>query len=389
MRKFIISAASLILFSSAHVYAEPVSVSIAGFAFAGSFDRAPERFPISYKLFSDQQLPANQASSYTAMVVDKALSLKNPDFKYTRGELVSLNNDRSLMAALVLTGETIATENYGAYYKTFVNLRGDTMIFDYKNKSIVRNCPVSVVLYDATPQPPSEQRLAGFVDNLIRRPDERGLISQFNRCLQLATIPRDGVRTVQVRNADISPEALAVFPPSLRAHPEAVRAILMDTLASTLTARTGISMLPSSIGHAVGGVMSMRLQNGDDIKLKLAEGDYVFDIKLNKFAKIKTAETNVSATYVYGAYMSMNFSEPLLNTAFISTDLKSGEVAVLPAGQIGGDDFAAYQDAIRGLYNKFADALVQPNSSWIKGAASEKAIEAQMATARETLRNTK
>ncbi|WP_374357826.1 hypothetical protein [Pseudoduganella danionis] len=321
--------------------------------------------------------------------MEKASALKNPDFKFTPGELVALNNDRSLMAALVLTGETIATERYGAYYKTFVNLRGDTMIFDYKNKSIVRNCPVSVVLFDATPQPPSEQRLAGFVDNLIRRPDERGLISQFNRCLQQASLPRDGVRTVQVRSSEVSAEALAAFPPSLRDHPEAVRAILMDTLASTLTARAGISMLPSSIGHAVGGVMSMRLQNGDDIKIKLAEGDYVFDIKLNKFAKIKTAETNVSATYVYGAYMRVNFSEPLLNTAFISTDLKNGEVAVLPAGQISNDDFAAYQDAIRGLYNKFADALAQPGSTWLKVAASEPAIEAQMAAARETLRKTK
>jgi hypothetical protein len=87
------------------------------------------------------------------------------------------------------------------------------------------------------------------------------------------------------------------------------------------------------------------------------------------------------ATYVYGAYMRVNFSEPLLNTAFISTDLKNGEVAVLPAGQISNDDFAAYQDAIRGLYNKFADALAQPGSTWLKVAASEPAISSKMAAA--------
>lgn len=388
MRQLIVGFLFIFFSGRFNAYAGPVDVSISGFAFSGSYDRAPERFPLTHKLFAAQQLAKDSSNSYSVLLVGKALSLKNTDFKYTPAAQVSLDNDRALMAALVLTGETVATENYGSYYKTFVNLRADALIFDFRNKSIVRNCPVSVVLFDATPQPPTEQRLLGFVDNLIRREDGSGLISQFTRCLQEATMPRDGVRTVQVRNAEISPEALAAFPSSLRSHPDAVQAMLTDTLSSTLTSRLGISMLPSRAGHAV-GVMAMRLQNGDDIKLTVPEGDYVFDVRLNKFAKLKTAETNVSSTYVYGAYMTMNFIEPMMNTAFVSTDLKNGEVAVVPAGQISSDDFVAYQDAIRGLYKKFADALSQPGSAWIKTAAAATNIEAQMAAARETLRKTK
>jgi hypothetical protein len=389
VRKALARACLFAALGSGAAPAMAADVSISGFAFAGDYQSAPERFPYTYKLFAAQQASGNVANSFSALVVDQAGTLKNPVFNFMPAAMVNLKNDRALMAALVLTGETVASEHYGSYYKTFVNLRGDALIFDYRNRSILRSCPVNVVLFDATPQAPKPEQIAGFVDNLIRRTDSRGLISQFNRCLQEATMPNEEKQTVQVRKAEVSPEALDAFPEALRRDPAAVRAMLADTLGSVLSSRLGISMLPSSIGHAVGGVMSMRMQNGDDIKLKLGEGDFVFDIKLNKFAKIKTAETNVSTTYVYGAYMTLNFLEPLLNTSFIETDLKNGEAAMLPTGQANTDDFAAYQDAIRGLYTKFADALSQPASAWIKTAASSKTIEAQMAAARATLRKTK
>jgi hypothetical protein len=373
-----------LLFPSQRAFA--TEVSVAGFAFAGDLDSAAKRFPYTYKLFQDQKATGKASDTFSYLAIEKAHGVKNGAFEFTPGGSVHLKNDRALMAVLMLTGETVAIENYGAYHKTFVNLRGDTLIFDYKSQAIVRSCPVNVVLFDATPQRPADDRIRGFVNDLIRRDDAKGLITQFTRCLNEATPPKEGAQTVQVRKGEVSPEALALFPEPLRNNPAAASAMLAGSLGSVLSTRLGLSMLPDSIGHAVGGVMSMRLENGGDIKLKLREGDYVFDVRLNKFAKIKTAETNVAATYVYGAYMNMHFSEPVLNTAYVDTDLKNGEVAVVPAGQLNGDDFAAYQDAIRGLFTKFADSLQQPGSKWITTSASVKTIESQLSSAREVLR---
>lgn len=135
--------------------------------------------------------------------------------------------------------------------------------------------------------------------------------------------------------------------------------------------------------------MSMRLENGDDYKLKVGEGDYLFDVTLNKFAKIKASESNVGTAYVYGAYTTIRFYEPALNTTYLESDIKNGETAVVPAGQISSDDFAAYQDAIRGLYLKLSDAFVEPGSKWIATAASAKNIESQLNSTREVLRSCK
>lgn len=370
-------------------YSCAAEVTVSGFAFAGDFATAPQRFPHTYKLFERQKASGHAADTFSYQVIDQARNVKNAYYEFSPGGPVSLKNDRALMAVLMLTGETVAIENYGAYHKSFINLRGDTLIFDYKSQTIVRSCPVNVVLFDATAQRPTDERIENFINDLVRRNDAKGLIAQAVRCLGKATPPVEGAQTVQVRKGMVAPEALALFPEPLRNHPEAASAMLAGSLGSILSTRLGLSMLPDSIGHAVGGVMSMRLENGDDIRLKLAEGDYVFDVRLNKFAKIQTAQTNVSAAYVYGAYMTLQLTEPMLATSYIDTDLKNGEVAVVPAGQIDSDDFAAYQDAIQGLFVKFSDSLQQPGSKWLATAASVKTIESQMSSAREILRKCK
>lgn len=368
--------------------AHATEVSVGGFAFAGEYSAAAKRFPYTFKLFQEQAATKNAADTFSWLVIERARGVKNAAYEFTPGGSVNLKNDRALMAVLMLTGETVAIENYGAYHKTFVNLRGDTLIFDYKSQTIVRSCPVNVVLFDGSEQRPSDDRISGFVNDLVRRDDAKGLIAQAVHCLAVATPPIEGAQTVQVRKGEVSPEALALFPEPLRNNPGAANAMLAGSLGSVLSSKLGLSMLPDSIGH-VDGVLSMRLESGDDIKLKLGEGDYVFDVRLNKFARIKTAETNVATTLVYGAYMTMRFVEPMLNTSFIDTDLKNGEVAVLPTGRLNGDDFAAYQDAMRGLFIKFADAVQQPGSKWLATAASAKTIDSQMLATRDVLRKCK
>ncbi|MGZ5198833.1 MAG: hypothetical protein ACXWC4_03605 [Telluria sp.] len=375
---FVLSSSALTAFAA--------EVSIAGFAFSGDAESIPQRFPYTAELIARQ---GDNAGSFHSLVLERGQSVKNPSYHFTPGTFVNLKNDSALMSVLMLTGETVDTENYGAYYKTFVNLRGNALIFDYKSQAVVLSCPVNVVLFDATPQQPTHQRISDFVDDLVRRGDAKGLVTQFAKCLDKAPPQHEGIHTVQVRHSAISPEALAQFPESLRSNPAAMEAMLADTLGAALASRLGISILPNNIGQGIGGIMSMRLENGDDIKLKVGQGDYVFDVRLNKFAKIKTAENSVGTAFVFGTYMTMNFLEPELGTAFIATDLKNGESAILPAGQVNSNDFAAYQEAIQGLFTKFTDALQQPGSKWIDTAASVKPIEPQMAAAREILRTCK
>jgi hypothetical protein len=361
-------------------------ITIGGFAFAGDFKSAAERFPLTFSLY--QKATKEKTTTFSREVIERMRTAKNERIDFNLGEKqVNLKqSDRALMAVLMLTGETTSTENFGSYFKTFVSLRGDALIFDYKNQVVVRSYPLSVVLFDATETAPTKERLAGFVDDLVRRQDGRGLVTQFLRRMEAADVTQKTIKTVQVRKSSIDDVALALMPQGLRNDKAAIESIAADGFASILSAKTGVSLLPRSIGHAVGGVMSMRLENGDDYKLKIGEGDYVFDLSIKKLAKIKAAESNVSTTYVYGAYVDIDFLEPALGTAYLSTSLKNGETSVIPAGQISNDDFPAYQDALRGLFLKLSDALNgSGDGKWLKTAASGKDIEPQITSSRKII----
>ncbi|MBY0572331.1 MAG: hypothetical protein K2P84_01515 [Undibacterium sp.] len=362
------------------------NVTVAGFSFAGDFATAKDRFPHSYSVFQELNKSSAGEKSLSFRILERSKLIKNPNLEFSALDtLVNLKNDQALMSVLVLTGETVSTENFGAYYKTFVNLRGDVLMFDYKSKNVVRSYPISVVIFDATNAPPSKEEITGFVKDLMVREDGNGLITQFTRRMTTATLPSPGNRNIQIKKSEITPEALALMPEGLRQDPKMVESMLADAFASILAAKVGVPMLPASIGHTL-GTMSLRLENGDDVVLKIGEGDYLFDIKLNKFAKLKSGESNLGTSYVFGAYASIHFYEPTQNTQFVNTDLKNGEVKIFPAGQVSGEDFPAYEAAIRGLYLKFADAVQGGDLKWINTAASAKDINQQIEITRNIIK---
>lgn len=263
----------------AAVSVHATEVTVAGFAFAGDYKAASSHYPYSFKVFEVLNSKAQDKMSLSRAITERTKDIKNPALELRPpGDLVNLkSSDQALMATLLLSGETISTEKFGSYYKTFVNLRGDALIFDYKSQTVVQSYPVSVVLFDAASEKPSDDKLKAYVEDLLLRDDNRGLISQFSKRLETASLPKPGTKTVQVKKAEISPEALAIMPEALRADPKAVESMIADSFGSILSAKTGVPMLPNSLGH-VGGQMSLRLENGDDFNLKVGEGDYLFDL---------------------------------------------------------------------------------------------------------------
>jgi hypothetical protein len=213
----VFSRISLIVLGSALLAsnASAQEVSFAGFAFAGDYTQAEQRFPYAFKV--NQALKAS-GTPLTRQVVDRIYA--EPTAALTRGardKLSSLKgSDQTLLSVLVLTGETVSTEQFGSYVKTFVNLRGDALIFDFKTKTIVRNYPVSVIVFDAGTRAPSPADIEALVRDLLLRTDAGGLVTQYVKRMTAATLPTPATRTMQVRPATVAPEALAMLPAAQR-----------------------------------------------------------------------------------------------------------------------------------------------------------------------------
>ena len=357
-----------------------------GFTFAGEAKAAESRYPYTYELSGQKtkgigplslqirnRLGGIQNQNLPIAPLDRTINLKN--------------YDGGLVTVLLMTGETVLNENLGSYYKTYINLSANALIFDYKNKSIVRSYPLSVTLFDATigSQPPSKQRIQELITNMIVRQDEKGLISQYINRLSSATLPKEGVRTIQVASVEVDPAAYGMFPPSLRAHKNTVSDIISDSFSSALSAKTGVSILPSKIGMAVGS-MTFKLDNADDmIKLKIGDGDYLVNLKLNKYAKIKKEETAVEISNIYAVSVGVGIYEELSKQYFLKADFKNGELSISPINKVSGDDFPGFSDSLNGLFKKLADAIKTDDLDWAKAAASSSDISSQIKATRSII----
>lgn len=377
--------ALLYILSSRFVYsAELIS---GGFTFSGEAKAAESRYPFTYELSGQKnskgiaplslqirnRLGSVQNQSLPIAPLDKTINVKS--------------YDGGLVTVLLMTGETVLNENLGSYYKTYINLRADALIFDYKNKSIVRSYPLSVTLFDATigNQPPSKQKIQELISNMITRSDDKGLISQYLNRLATATLPKDGARTIQVASVEVEPAAYGMFPPALRSNRSAVSDIISDGFSSALSAKTGVSILPSKIGMAVGS-MTFKLDNADDmIKLKIGDGDYLVSLKLNKYAKIKKEETAVEVSNIYAVSVGVGIYEELSKQYFIKSDFKNGELSISPINKVAGDDFPGFSDSLNGLFKKLADAIKTDDLDWAKAAASSSDIGSQIKATRSII----
>lgn len=354
------------------------TVTVAGFAFGGDHASAKQQFPLSWAAIEHLNMGNLKGShALTRKVTQLAEATKNSKVTLNTSSLANLkNSDRALVVALVLTAETTYVEKFTAYNKIFISLQAEALLFDFKAQTVVRSYPINVVIFHASEASPTDRNLQALVSQLLFADDDKSLIYQFARKLETLSVPTPGTKTIQVRRSNIAPEVLALYPEALRSG-QVAQAMLANTFSSALSSKTGVPLIPSKFSHAT-GVMKVRFEDMYDYDLKLPDGDYVFDLNLKRLAKIQHAKNNVGASYIYGAFADISFSEPLLQTTFLLSEFKNGEVAVVPADRESADDFPAYQDAINGLFTKLSDAIEKPDSTWLRTAASAQDVQNQM-----------
>ena len=352
---------------------------VSGFAFAGNNETKSARFQYTSSINDDL---LKQDSSLSREVVKRLGDSTNPTFKIVSGKTFQANNSNdSLNSVLLLTGETVLIENFGTYWKIFVNIRGDALIFNYKEKSIVKTYPLNLAIFDAVAgqTKPSSVQIKNLIKEYIFSPKKEGLISQYVEKLSIASVNSKGFnKTFQINSVTIKPDAESGFPDELKSSLDIEKDIVSDSFSSELSSKTNISLIPPKYNGAIAS-MTVQLEDiSQQIDLKLGEADYLINIDLNKLAKAKQQQTNTEISSIYGVNSSIQIIEPLSQTIYFESVLKNGAVSISPINKISTDDFPAYYDVINGLFRKFALAIKTKDYSWIKVASGNEKINEQI-----------
>ncbi|MFM7002221.1 MAG: hypothetical protein ACKOXU_14375 [Limnohabitans sp.] len=377
-QKICIVLSMLVCISPLKAQEQGQEMLIAGFAFAGDYANKGTRFP--YVNYLDGELKKSNTS--ISMEIAKRLqSAEGKNFKIISGRTFSTkNSDSPLNGIMVLTGETVLVENYGNYWKVFVNLRGDALLFDYKGKKIIKTYPLNLAIFDAVEAQriPSQYQIANLIKENIFTTKKEGLITQFVEKISNAALSKKTDKIFQIGNVTIKPEALDKFPTEISLNTSAIKDIIADALVSELSGQTSISLMPSKMNNVV-GAMTMQLEDtGEQIELKIGDGDYLINIDINKLAKAKQQETNSEISHIYGVNASLQIMEPMSKEIFLDSVFRNGAISISPINKITQDDYPAYYDVINGLFRKFATAIKNRDYKWVNIATGTEKTSEQL-----------
>lgn len=290
---------ALLLFAAFALRATPSvahesSVAFAGFAYAGNADTLESRFKLSRRY--EKRLIAN-GSDINARL-RQVLSLRHYSFGLNTNENVESKGDEALITALMVTGETASEETFGSIHKLFIQVRAQTLIFDFKSKRVRRTYPLSFAYLDAMDHSPSDaeidERIAIAYEGTHGKP---GILERYADALAAATLPHSGELFLQITKVSIDADAKAAIPPEMTATQGAAETWLADHFGEALNSKAGIPLFPYTQGYAIGNVMAVRLGD-NDFNLQMPVPDWEISIALTGIKRVKYAETPlVPVTY--------------------------------------------------------------------------------------------
>ena len=359
------------------------SIAYAGFAYAGDSSAIDTRFKYSRRY--EQSLAA------TGTDINSKLrqSVSSRHYPFDMVYSMESKGDEVLVTALLVTGETVSVERFGPHYKLFVQIRAQALIFDFKSKKIRRAYPMSFAYLDAFEHAPSE----GEIDSAVAKAYEGaqgklGIFGRYADALAGAKLPYAGELFLQITKVTIDPSAAVAIRPEMAAIPGVAESWLADHFGEALNSKAGVALLPYTKGYAIGNVMAMRLAD-TDFNLQIPAPDWEISIDLTGVKKIKYAENAVGTSYVYGTYASIRIAVRDEPHAVLDAQFKNGEVKEVPASQDYVDDLPAYNDSIRGLFDKLAEVLGGEDLPWLKTAAVTPDIGKQITATRGLLQKCK
>ena len=105
--------------------------------------------------------------------------------------------------------------------------------------------------------------------------------------------------------------------------------------------------------------------------LEIPEAQFLIDLTLRGFKKVKFDEKKAGSSWIYGVYIKLKIFEPLLRKYYIDEKFKHGATKIIPASQKNVADWPAFQESLFVLF----DSLTKSFSTERKFKSVKKVLE--------------
>jgi hypothetical protein len=367
--------------------AEKQKVYFAGFAFLSDHNDVEIDFPYSRKIFELKD-PATGQPRLNAALLTKLKGKIFDEFDLVTDALGDHLSAGSVAMAIALDWENINTEEIDGKYKVVINLHGQVLLFDYREKKILAGYPTGVRINDVSVTTPDEkQYMALFEKICFENIGGVNLPDVFVDGIGRVKLKEGFSQRIKISEVVLEEKSNEFLPQNIKLRPEAFKAFIAQQFGTFLSSNLGVPILPYSTGEAIGNTMACRFQNGSVFNLTIPKEDIPLKIALRGFKKVKLDENTTGSSWAYGAYIQFSalnpFKETILNARF-----KNAAVKIVPVSQTTVNDWPAFQESMLSLFDQLTRQIAARESSWIETKCEDKDVKNQLKDLEKALKPT-
>jgi hypothetical protein len=367
--------------------AEKQKVFFAGFAFLSDHKDADVDFPYSRRVFELKD-PGGQPRVNAALLSKLKAKTFNHELEIVTDALGEHQSAGAVSMAIALDWENVNTEVIDGTHKVVVNLHGQVLLFDFKEKKILAAYPSGIRINDVSKTAPDEAHFASLFEKAyFDKIGEVNVLDEFLKEISRVKLKEGFTQRVRVSEVVLEEKANECLPESLKCRPEAFKTFIAQQFGTFLSSNLGVSILPYSIGEAIGNTMACSFQNGSVFNLTIPKEDIPLKISIRGFKKVKMDENVAGSTWAYGTFIRLSaqnpFKESILNARF-----KSAAVKTVPAGQTAVNDWPAFEDSMLSLFDQLTRQIGARDASWIETKCEDKEVKNQLRELEKALKRT-
>ena len=344
-----------------------LDVYYAGFSYLGEAKHISRNFPFSNTLNTTE----NGVSVFDEQLTSK-LSGTTYSFKLNTISLADLKNEDAVSFTVALQNEVTSVEKIGDLYKLLIQLDVQLLFFDFSDMSVVASFPVNIQYNDVTDSYPSNEYISEQYKRIYFEEIDINIFDLSVERLKTVNLRKRYKNYIQVVSSSVEQEALSHSPAKENKDKLRLEQKYAQNFSQYISANQQVSILPYIKGHAIGNKLAGRYSNGEVYTLTLPEPDYAVDIEILAFKKRLFAQEKSGSSYIYASQARFKFYEPLSGKIYFDEKLFNGATKVIPRSQSSVDHWAAYNESLSILFNKFTSQLNSPSKKWLEKHSGKK-----------------
>ena len=351
--KFLILTTILIPLLSIDCFSESLPIQFAGFAFRGDFASIKLNYPYTYDL-SLKTTPKGQ-NLLDKKLYDHLKSVKLKNAHFINGKLSELN-DNVLVLACCLDNETITSDKYEKGYKIVIDLGAQLLLFEYTSFKLIACYPFTIELIDFKETKPTDEYFKNCISTLLL--SNKYNVNLFNECAQLLnkiTLHRFYGGNIKITKVVVEDRAKPFLPKRFSHNLSSFKSFVAQGFGKYLSKNQQVSIFPYTKGYAIGNKMALRFSNAEVFQLQIPEPQFSVELYVRGFKKVLIDRKPAGESWVYGSFVRVLITQPLLNKVYLNKKVKYGVTKIIPSMQKISSDWPVFQESLLSLFNKLTE----------------------------------